>query len=48
LAYIARHPNAKHSEIAKWLNNDPATAPLVANLKPPSLAKKISRYRRQK
>ena len=48
LAKIARHPNAKHSEIAKWLNDDPATAPLVAHLKPESLAKKISRCRRQK
>jgi hypothetical protein len=48
--YCRIHPHTKHTEVMEHLKKNPATKPLVAalKLKPASLAKKISRYRRRK
>jgi hypothetical protein len=44
--YLDRYPDAYNSEIAKWVKSDPETGPLVAHLKPRSLADKIGELRK--
>jgi hypothetical protein len=43
--HLDRHPDASNNDIANWLKGDPEIAPLVAHLKPRSLADKIGAAR---
>jgi hypothetical protein len=43
--HLDRHPDASNNMIAEWLKRDSEIAPLVAHLKPRSLADKIGELR---
>jgi hypothetical protein len=45
--HLDRHPDASNNDIARWLKEDHEIAPLVAGLKPRSLADKIGAARRK-